>query len=114
MRTNIALRAIKGDHIQLEFTITRDDEVLDITGATFEFAAKKWLTDNTRIIEHVSGDGSIEIEDADGGIVVVTLAPEDTNDFVDEMILHIDLTMTEASGQITTVCKDRILIELGV
>lgn len=96
----------RGDTIKLLVTVTRDDVALNITGATFQFTARRWRGYATATF--VKENSSFEVIDAAAGQVVVTMDPADTASLDIDMVLNCEIEMTEADGRVTTIAYGTI------
>lgn len=103
---------VRGDTIKLLNTVKRNGSALNITGATFKFVAKRWLNDDTPLID--KDDAAFEILNASAGTVVLTIEPEDTSTFTDNITLHYNIEMTESDGTVTTIARGRIEFKMDV
>jgi hypothetical protein len=103
--------AVRGDTIRLLVTVVRNGAALNITGSTFTFVAKRWLSDDIPVIS--KDDTAFTTLSAVGGTTIVTLDPEDTEAFVDDTELNCDVRMTEPSGVITTVARGILEVKLN-
>lgn len=110
--TSFALAGYRNDTIMLQVIVTRNSVVVDITNATLRFVARKWANSAPLIIK--TTDDGIEIIDGPNGTAIVTIAPDDTLGFVDDITLHCAVELTEINGRVTTVATGTILIALDI
>lgn len=101
------LTATKGDLIPLRCAVVRNGSALNITGATFQLTARQWLSDTVPLI--TSDD--FDIESPSGGIVIVNIAPELTEDFEDTVNLNVVIKMIELDGTPTTIARGKLKVE---
>lgn len=87
----IELEFIKGDHFERTWTLTdENDAVVDLTGYTGEFIAKREKYDSANLLEANDTNGYFMVGDTDNGVftisipAVVTDALDlDNEDFID-------------------------------
>jgi hypothetical protein len=110
---DFTLVARRGDTIDVEVPVVRNNVAVDITGATFKLSAKRWLTDTVPLFQ--KSGGAVSVPTPSNGIAIITIAPADTSSFTDDTILHCDIEMTETNGKITTVAKGvlHVLLDVG-
>lgn len=101
-----ALEAVRGDTIPLQLTITRNNAAVNLTGAAFRLACKKWKNDTVPLILVETAT----VETPSSGVAVITILPEDTEDFEDTIILSCDIQLTESDGRKTTVASGSLKI----
>lgn len=111
--TDFALTVKRGDTIDLEVTVARGGSPVDLSGADLWFTAKRKLKDLdiAAVAQKTLGDG-IAVTDAPAGELLVTLAPDDTDDLTKETVLYCDVQMVEASGRVTTVASGTLTVQL--
>lgn len=93
-----------GDTMRLNFSITDalTEAALDLTGATVRWQAsrsKGTTFSRTPVLSKAEGQG-LEIIDAFGGLILVTLSPEDTEEL--SGIFYHELETVDVDGDVAT------------
>lgn len=112
--SDFSLTVKRGDTIDLEVPILRDDVAVDLTGADIWFTAKRRLTDADAdaVAQKSIGSGIVVVGDAADGTVLVTLDPADTDSLTKQTVLTCDIQLVEADGRVTTVASGTLTVEL--
>lgn len=100
----MSFEMFSGDTMRVNFAITdaSTGDALDLFGATVRWQMSRAKTvgfSGTPILSKTEGDG-LEIVDAFGGLVLVSLAPEDTEGR--SGLFYMELEITDADGDIST------------
>lgn len=114
--SDFAITAKRGDTIDLEVAVTRNDAAVDLTGADCWFTAKRRLSDADAdaLIQKTLGSGITVIGNAADGNLLVTIDPEDTDSLTRQTVLYCDVQLLEADGRVTTVASGTLTVELDV
>lgn len=99
---------ISNDDIVLRVTITRSGSVLDITGCTAKFVARR-ASGGPILITKTTGDG-IVLTTPGSGILTITILPSDTSSFTEDIILLAEVEITETDGRVTTVARGYLTV----
>lgn len=105
-----------GDTLQFDVYITRNNAVVDITGALFWMTAKVAFTDaDPGVFQLTSPAGGITITDAANGKIHVVIPPTATSSLpYSEVTYTYDIQMKETGGAISTVTGGPITVTLDV
>lgn len=108
---------IAGDTPSWTVTVERNGEPVDLTGASINFTAKRYLTDVSAVFQHSTDDGHVVVSPpASAGVAVLTLDAADTADLVTSVAvkLYYDVQVTEADGTISTPITGTLTVYPGV
>lgn len=97
---------VAGDSHLIEFAVTENGVAADLTGATaLRWGCVKRRADGTftgaAVVTKALGSG-VEITDAAGGVIQVTLDPDDTAELPAGAYYH-ELELTDAGGAVITL-----------
>ena len=100
----------QGDTIVLTVTVvTPNNQPVDLTGSTLEFAVKRNTTDVTATFTKTSSTGGITILPGTGGTASITIAPSDTENGPTGSFLW-ELEGTDSNGNVTTLASGTFII----
>lgn len=110
------LEMYRGDTKVFDIAVTDPDTggVVDLTGKTLAFMAKRSRTDadGSAVISKTTGAG-IANTNAIGGLAALTIDPADTSALAETTQLEYDLQLTNG-GQVFTVASDYLLVRADV
>lgn len=96
----------RGDDRDFPFTITKDGDPLDLTGATVVFTAREALDDDTATFELTSatvGEVTIDADQVTNpGDIVVHVPAAATSSFTEGVTLLCDVQVTDSGGKVFT------------
>lgn len=99
---------VRGDTIVLRATVTRSSSALDITGCTAKFTARRYSGSDI-LIQKTTSNG-IALTTPASGILTVTIEPQDTASFTEDLILAAEIELTETDGRVTTVARGKLMV----
>lgn len=112
-----SLEMTRGDTRTFNFTITRGAGPEPLAGATLWFTAKRAKTDAyaDAVIKKSSGaTGGITITDAALGKASLVISPGDTSGLTKREILHCDIQLKTAAGEVETTDEGTLTVNLDV
>jgi hypothetical protein len=110
--TDFRQQVARGDTVIFDATITRPPggAAVDLTGATVVCTGRRTLgADDLAVFRLELGSG-VEVTDAPGGEVRVTIPPSATASLPDWPALYTDLEITEADGRVSTPLRGRLIL----
>lgn len=110
------LEMYRGDTYKIDLVIVNDQtgDVIDITGATMKFMAKRNVSDAdaAAVVTKMVGAG-VTLTDALNGKAQVVLLPADTSNLIETVQLECEAQMTLA-GDVFTVASQPLLVRADV
>jgi hypothetical protein len=107
------IEAIRGDTETYDLTLTdAAGDPVNLTGSTVWFTAKRRTSDpdEDAIITATQGEG-LEVTNAAGGALTLTLAPADTEALESRLVrLEYDVQLKDGTGRITTPLRGKLYV----
>jgi hypothetical protein len=105
---SVSLQYLAGNDIALEFTVSVDDEAIDISQMTPSFAIARDLA----VISTDDATATAEITDGPDGVFEVTITGEDTAALAGTYRWQADLE--DALGSVSTVARGYVTFKQGI
>jgi hypothetical protein len=111
----MSITLVRGDTEHLRVTVTdADGDTVNLTGADAWFTVKRRVADpDDRAAIALRMGAGIEVEDAPGGVLIVTLTATETDDMVPGVYRY-DVQVRDANGRISTVADGRLVLRSDV
>jgi hypothetical protein len=107
---SVSLQYLAGNDIALEFTVSVDDEAIDISQMTPSFAIAR--DSGSAVISTDDATATAEVTDGPDGVFEVTIAGEDTAALAGTYRWQANLE--DALGSVSTVARGYVTFKQGI